>query len=174
MHTQYMSLLETAFKRENSATKPAFSLPHHIALFSLDLLLGGSGVSLISWTKCDADHHSSSLILTQTCFCTWGTLKPGLLLSSSFMVWVSARWCSRWFQVAQESIDYVHNGSEEFDSLTILANSSELGKQSLPQTLFVTVESVNDEAPVVTANKVLQVSAACFWFHTRTSGQPNW
>nr|XP_038957866.1 chondroitin sulfate proteoglycan 4B isoform X1 [Rattus norvegicus] len=60
-------------------------------------------------------------------------------------------------QVAQESIDYVHNGSEEFDSLTILANSSELGKQSLPQTLFVTVESVNDEAPVVTANKVLQV-----------------
>ena len=63
----------------------------------------------------------------------------------------------------QELIYYVHNGSEEFlDSLTVLANSSELGKQSLPPTLFVTVESVNDEAPIVTANKVLQVSAV--WF----------
>ncbi|XP_029340859.1 LOW QUALITY PROTEIN: chondroitin sulfate proteoglycan 4-like [Mus caroli] len=61
-------------------------------------------------------------------------------------------------EVEQELIYYVHDGSEEFlDSLTILANSSELGKQSLPQTLFVTVESVNDEAPVVTANNILQV-----------------
>lgn len=58
----------------------------------------------------------------------------------------------------QELIYYVHNGSDEvLDSLTVLANSSELGKQSLPQTLFVTIESVNDEAPVVTANKILQV-----------------
>nr|XP_021494584.1 chondroitin sulfate proteoglycan 4-like [Meriones unguiculatus] len=61
-------------------------------------------------------------------------------------------------QVEQELIYYVHNGNEEFlDSLTVLANSSELGKQSLPQTLFVTVKSVNDEAPVITANKILQV-----------------
>ncbi|XP_028639152.1 chondroitin sulfate proteoglycan 4-like [Grammomys surdaster] len=61
-------------------------------------------------------------------------------------------------EVEQELIYYVHNGSEEFlNSLTILANSSELGKQSLPQTLFVMVESVNDETPVVTANKILQV-----------------
>lgn len=60
-------------------------------------------------------------------------------------------------------IYYVHNGTKELvDSLTILANSSELGKQSLPQTLFVTVESVNDKAPVITANKILQVSAVCF------------
>lgn len=68
-----------------------------------------------------------------------------------------------WFQVEQELIHYVHDGSRELtDSLTILASSSELGKQSLPQTLFVTVESVNDKSPVITANKILQVSAVCF------------
>ncbi|XP_052599261.1 chondroitin sulfate proteoglycan 4-like isoform X1 [Peromyscus californicus insignis] len=61
-------------------------------------------------------------------------------------------------QVEQGLIYYVHNGSEEsLDSLTVLANSSELGKQSLPRTLFVTVESVNDQIPVITANKILQV-----------------
>ncbi|XP_055410869.1 chondroitin sulfate proteoglycan 4-like isoform X2 [Bubalus kerabau] len=62
------------------------------------------------------------------------------------------------FQVENELISYVHDGSEALlDSFIIFANSSELGKQSLPQTLFVTVESVNDEAPVITANKILQV-----------------
>ena len=60
-------------------------------------------------------------------------------------------------------ISYVHDDSEDLlDSFTIFANSSELGKQSVPQTLFVTVKSVNDEAPVITANKILQVSAPCF------------
>ncbi|XP_051028339.1 chondroitin sulfate proteoglycan 4-like [Acomys russatus] len=63
-------------------------------------------------------------------------------------------------QVEQELIHYVHSGSEELlDSLTVLANSSELGKQSRPRTLFVFVESVNDEAPVITANSILQVWA---------------
>ncbi|XDA84878.1 hypothetical protein R6Z07M_014665 [Ovis aries] len=61
-------------------------------------------------------------------------------------------------QIENELISYVHDGSEALlDSFIIFANSSELGKQSLPQTLFVTVESVNDEAPVITANKILQV-----------------
>ncbi|XP_027962281.1 chondroitin sulfate proteoglycan 4-like [Eumetopias jubatus] len=63
-------------------------------------------------------------------------------------------------QVENELIYYVHDDSEELlDNFTIFASSSELGKQSLPQTLFVTVESVNDEAPVITANKILQVWA---------------
>uniref|UniRef100_A0A8C6CG16 Laminin G domain-containing protein n=1 Tax=Moschus moschiferus TaxID=68415 RepID=A0A8C6CG16_MOSMO len=59
-------------------------------------------------------------------------------------------------QVENELISYVHDGSEALlDSFIIFANSSELGKQSLPQTLFVTIESVNDEAPVITVNKIL-------------------
>ncbi|EHB17291.1 Chondroitin sulfate proteoglycan 4 [Heterocephalus glaber] len=61
-------------------------------------------------------------------------------------------------QVENESIFYVHDDSETLlDNFTIFANSSELGKQSLPQTLFVTVESVNDEAPEIIVNKILQV-----------------
>uniref|UniRef100_A0A8C0WXK7 Chondroitin sulfate proteoglycan 4-like protein n=1 Tax=Castor canadensis TaxID=51338 RepID=A0A8C0WXK7_CASCN len=61
-------------------------------------------------------------------------------------------------QVENELIFYVHDDSEELlDNFTIFANSSELGKQSVPQTLFVTIESVNDEAPVIKANKILQV-----------------
>uniref|UniRef100_A0A8D0TYK0 Chondroitin sulfate proteoglycan 4-like n=1 Tax=Sus scrofa TaxID=9823 RepID=A0A8D0TYK0_PIG len=61
-------------------------------------------------------------------------------------------------QVENGLISYVHDDSEDLlDSFTIFANSSELGKQSVPQTLFVTVKSVNDEAPVITANKILQV-----------------
>ncbi|XP_029797122.1 chondroitin sulfate proteoglycan 4-like [Suricata suricatta] len=61
-------------------------------------------------------------------------------------------------QVENELIYYVHDDSEELlDNFTIFASSSELGKQSLPQTLFVTVESVNDETPIITANKILQV-----------------
>ncbi|XP_042547044.1 chondroitin sulfate proteoglycan 4-like [Dipodomys spectabilis] len=61
-------------------------------------------------------------------------------------------------QVEKELIYYVHDDSEELlDNFTIFANSSALRKQSIPQTIFVTVESVNDEAPVITANKVLQV-----------------
>ncbi|XP_040584944.1 chondroitin sulfate proteoglycan 4 isoform X2 [Mesocricetus auratus] len=82
--------------------------------------------------------------------------KHGYVESSSFPR-VKLRKFSR-KQVEQKLIYYVHNGTKELvDSLTILANSSELGKQSLPQTLFVTVESVNDKAPVITANKILQV-----------------
>ena len=78
-----------------------------------------------------------------------------------------------WLQVENELISYVHDGSEELlDSFTIFANSSELGKQSLPQTLFVTVESVNDEAPVITANKILQVSDPCFSIYHNNAELP--
>ncbi|XP_072461735.1 chondroitin sulfate proteoglycan 4-like [Notamacropus eugenii] len=61
-------------------------------------------------------------------------------------------------QVEKELIYYVHDGSEELlDSFTVFVNNTELGKQSLPQTLFVTVQPVNDEAPVIVANKILRV-----------------
>ncbi|KAL1782841.1 chondroitin sulfate proteoglycan 4-like [Sigmodon hispidus] len=91
--------------------------------------------------------------------CDFILLKPpkrGYIESSNFPGVKLMKFSKK--QVEQGLIHYVHNGSEEFlDSLTILANSSELGKQSLPHTLFVTVESVNDKAPVITANKILQV-----------------
>nr|XP_033787281.1 chondroitin sulfate proteoglycan 4-like isoform X2 [Geotrypetes seraphini] len=61
-------------------------------------------------------------------------------------------------EVQQELIYYVHDGSETLhDSFAILANNSELWKQSLPQMVFVSVESVNDEVPVITANNIFKV-----------------
>ncbi|NXA44807.1 CSPG4 protein, partial [Nothocercus julius] len=61
-------------------------------------------------------------------------------------------------QVEEELIYYVHDDSEEpTDNFTVIVNNTELWKQSLPQTLFVTVIAVNDEAPVIKVNKILQV-----------------
>ncbi|NXK49129.1 CSPG4 protein, partial [Chauna torquata] len=61
-------------------------------------------------------------------------------------------------QVEQELIYYVHDDSEELmDNFTVIVNNTELWKQSLPQTVFVTVTAVNDEAPVVKVNRILQV-----------------
>ncbi|XP_019373808.1 PREDICTED: chondroitin sulfate proteoglycan 4-like [Gavialis gangeticus] len=64
-------------------------------------------------------------------------------------------------QVEQELIFYVHDGSESLiDNFTLIANDTELWKQSLPQTIFVTVTPVNDEAPVISKNKILRVWVA--------------
>ncbi|KAM7166940.1 chondroitin sulfate proteoglycan 4-like isoform 3-T3 [Macrochelys suwanniensis] len=61
-------------------------------------------------------------------------------------------------QVEQELIYYIHDDSEGLtDNFTVIANNTELWKQSLPQTIFVTVTSVNDEAPVINTNKILRV-----------------
>ncbi|XP_030423119.1 chondroitin sulfate proteoglycan 4-like isoform X2 [Gopherus evgoodei] len=61
-------------------------------------------------------------------------------------------------QVEQELIYYIHDDSEGVsDNFTVIANNTELWKQSLPQTIFVTVTSVNDEAPVISRNKILRV-----------------
>ncbi|NWT78023.1 CSPG4 protein, partial [Lanius ludovicianus] len=61
-------------------------------------------------------------------------------------------------QVEQELIYYVHDGSEDLvDNFTVVVNNTELWKQSLPQTVFVTVIGVNDEAPVIKVNRILQV-----------------
>ncbi|XP_042310100.1 chondroitin sulfate proteoglycan 4-like [Sceloporus undulatus] len=61
-------------------------------------------------------------------------------------------------QVEQGLILYIHEDSEQLlDSFTIIANSTELWKQSLPQKIYVIITPVNDEAPVVKRNKILRV-----------------
>ncbi|NXM66022.1 CSPG4 protein, partial [Serilophus lunatus] len=61
-------------------------------------------------------------------------------------------------QVGQELIYYVHDDSEELmDNFTVIVKNTELWKQSLPQTVFVTVIAVNDEGPVIKVNRILQV-----------------
>ncbi|MGH0114855.1 UNVERIFIED_CONTAM: hypothetical protein FKN15_064122 [Acipenser sinensis] len=61
-------------------------------------------------------------------------------------------------QVQQEFIYYVHDDSETTsDNFTIIANDTELRKQSQPCTVYVNVMPVNDEPPVITANTILKV-----------------
>lgn len=61
-------------------------------------------------------------------------------------------------QVEREYISYIHDGSEtQADSFTIRANQTETRKHSLPCTVHISVTPVNDETPVITANKGLRV-----------------
>ena len=59
----------------------------------------------------------------------------------------------------QEFIYYVHDSSETLaDNFTVMANDPGLRKQSAAQTVHIQVSAVNDEPPVITANRVLRVS----------------
>lgn len=61
-------------------------------------------------------------------------------------------------QVEREYISYIHDGSEtQKDSFTIVANQTEIRKHSLPCVVHVNITPVNDETPVITANKGLKV-----------------
>ncbi|KAL4617491.1 chondroitin sulfate proteoglycan 4-like [Arapaima gigas] len=61
-------------------------------------------------------------------------------------------------QIEQESIYYVHDNSETVaDNFTIIANNTDLGKQSAPQMVYVSVTPINDEPPIITANRILTV-----------------
>ncbi|XP_053557251.1 chondroitin sulfate proteoglycan 4 [Bombina bombina] len=63
-----------------------------------------------------------------------------------------------WKQVEQELIFYVHDDSDTLlDNFTVVVNSTDLSKQSLPQTVFISVTPVNDEPPVITANRIFRV-----------------
>nr|XP_056722014.1 chondroitin sulfate proteoglycan 4 [Euleptes europaea] len=63
-----------------------------------------------------------------------------------------------WFEVEQQLIHYVHDGSESFaDGFTVVANVSEVNQQSQPRTVSIEVIPSNDEAPVVLVNRELQM-----------------
>lgn len=58
----------------------------------------------------------------------------------------------------REYISYIHDGSDTLkDNFTIVANQTEIRKNSLPCTVHISVTPVNDETPVVTTNRGLKV-----------------
>uniref|UniRef100_A0A673X088 Chondroitin sulfate proteoglycan 4ba n=1 Tax=Salmo trutta TaxID=8032 RepID=A0A673X088_SALTR len=60
--------------------------------------------------------------------------------------------------VEQELIYYIHDSSETLeDNFTVVANDTGLRKQSSPCTVYIQVTAVNDQHPVITANRVLRV-----------------
>ncbi|KAB0391195.1 hypothetical protein E2I00_008982, partial [Balaenoptera physalus] len=63
-----------------------------------------------------------------------------------------------WREVEQQLILYVHDGSETLaDSFVLVANASEMDRQSHPVTFTITVLPVNDQPPVLTTNTGLQM-----------------
>lgn len=63
-------------------------------------------------------------------------------------------------QVEEQQIRYVHDGSEVLtDSFILVANASEMDRQSQPVTFTVTILPINDQPPVLTTNMGLQVRA---------------
>ncbi|XP_072288697.1 chondroitin sulfate proteoglycan 4 [Eucyclogobius newberryi] len=61
-------------------------------------------------------------------------------------------------QVEHEYIYYVHDSSEtSADNFSVVANDTGLRKQSAVQAVHIQVTAVNDEPPVITANRVLRV-----------------
>lgn len=63
-------------------------------------------------------------------------------------------------QVEQQLIRYVHDGSEtQTDSFILVANASEMDRQSQPVALVITILPVNDQPPILTTNTGLQVRA---------------
>ena len=63
-----------------------------------------------------------------------------------------------WSQVNAERIYYVHDGSDSIhDDFSLMAISVTSDKKSNPQTIGVTIDPVNDQVPVVTKNKILDV-----------------
>uniref|UniRef100_A0AAY4E5D8 Laminin G domain-containing protein n=1 Tax=Denticeps clupeoides TaxID=299321 RepID=A0AAY4E5D8_9TELE len=63
-------------------------------------------------------------------------------------------------QVEQGFVNYVHDGSETVaDNFTLIANDTDLQKHSLPCMVLVSVIPVNDEVPVITANRMFKVSS---------------
>ncbi|XP_056454497.1 chondroitin sulfate proteoglycan 4 [Gadus chalcogrammus] len=63
-----------------------------------------------------------------------------------------------WEEVKLGHIVYMHDSSETTeDSFTLAASSYEIERRSLPVTVAITVESVNDEPPTLTRNTGLEV-----------------
>ncbi|XP_062984143.1 chondroitin sulfate proteoglycan 4-like [Elgaria multicarinata webbii] len=91
--------------------------------------------------------------------CEFSLVEPpkyGRIANSRFPGVALAKFTAK--QVEQGLIFYIHDDSEQLlDNFTIIANSTELWKQSLPQIIFVTITPVNDEAPVIRRNKILRV-----------------
>ncbi|KAK2501444.1 hypothetical protein MC885_013017 [Smutsia gigantea] len=63
-----------------------------------------------------------------------------------------------WREAEQQLIHYVHDGSETLtDSFSLVANASEMHRQSHPVVFTVTILPVNDQPPVLTTNTGLQM-----------------
>ncbi|KAM3842700.1 LOW QUALITY PROTEIN: chondroitin sulfate proteoglycan 4-like [Diretmus argenteus] len=65
-------------------------------------------------------------------------------------------------EVEREYISYIHDGSDTLcDNFTIMANQTEIRKHSLPCVVHINITPVDDETPVITANRELKIWVGC-------------
>ncbi|KAG8131106.1 hypothetical protein E2320_017659 [Naja naja] len=82
--------------------------------------------------------------------------KHGRIANSEFFGMALTKFTRK--QVEHGLVFYVHDDSEQLlDNFTMVANCTQLWKQSLPQIIFVTITPVNDEAPIIKRNIPLRV-----------------
>ncbi|ETE72805.1 Chondroitin sulfate proteoglycan 4, partial [Ophiophagus hannah] len=82
--------------------------------------------------------------------------KHGRIANSHFFGMALTKFTRK--QVENGLVFYVHDDSEQLlDNFTMVANCTQLWKQSLPQIIFVTIIPVNDEAPIIKRNIPLRV-----------------
>uniref|UniRef100_A0A9L0R3I1 Chondroitin sulfate proteoglycan 4 n=1 Tax=Equus caballus TaxID=9796 RepID=A0A9L0R3I1_HORSE len=80
-----------------------------------------------------------------------------------------------WREVEQQLIRYVHDGSETLtDSFVLVANASEIGRQSHPVAFTITILPVNDQPPILTTNTGLQVYAGNVLYEHEMPPEPFW
>ncbi|XP_076020190.1 chondroitin sulfate proteoglycan 4-like [Genypterus blacodes] len=61
-------------------------------------------------------------------------------------------------ELERKYVSYIHDGSDTLsDNFTFVANQTEIRKHSLPCTVHIHIAAVNDEIPVVTANRGLKI-----------------
>ncbi|KAM3835960.1 LOW QUALITY PROTEIN: chondroitin sulfate proteoglycan 4-like [Diretmus argenteus] len=61
-------------------------------------------------------------------------------------------------EVEREYISHIHDGSDTLcDNFTIMANQTEIRKHSLPCVVHINITPVDDETPVITANRELKI-----------------
>lgn len=48
------------------------------------------------------------------------------------------------------------------DNFTVVANDTDIRKQSLPFVVYVDITPINDESPIITVNRILKVNVLKF------------
>uniref|UniRef100_A0A672L5K8 Si:dkeyp-41f9.3 n=1 Tax=Sinocyclocheilus grahami TaxID=75366 RepID=A0A672L5K8_SINGR len=70
----------------------------------------------------------------------------------------------------QGYIFYVHDGSETVaDNFTVVANNTDIRKQSFPFVVYVNITPINDEPPIVTVNRIFKVRIGALLRQTQTT-----
>ncbi|KAM4675966.1 chondroitin sulfate proteoglycan 4 [Discoglossus pictus] len=127
-------------------------LPYYVPLEAAQLKVEEGGISALSTSTLHVPNEYFLGLHLE--FSISVSPKRGLIVNAEKQNLTSFSWN----ELDQKQVFYQHDGSETLeDSFVILANASDINRQSRPVTINVTVRPVNDEVPHVVINTGLQV-----------------